>query len=453
MDVDCKLIDTGMKLFIKDKPYEVEYPRKIWDKFPKDHKKILVNNYAFLKSLHLPYMLKNIENINYKTNYPIFKNSIFHAMLNHLPFCADVDSVSIENSIKEFLNITHKFDNYDLTFPKFGNELKDKAIINMSFGKDSLLTFGLAIELGLNPVLVVSMDNDCSLENKYKLKIIEKFSNEFNSKIYFVNNNTGVIHRPKYWGVKHTEWGFGHLITEFCFHAIPFAFYYNANSILIGNEKGCNEYYFNKEGYKCYPVYDQSSEWMIELAKMTRYLTNNQLNVSSLIEPLNDLAIMKILHHRYPDIAKYQMSCFPDDNEYGKEHYWCEHCTKCARTYIYMLAIGVNPKKIGFRSNMLDKEYQHLFPLFGINRKTGQAMGWEISGLGRDEQLFSFYLAFKNDFRGYLIDKFKELYLTEALTKKSIFEKEYFGVHTSISIKKDIKEKIFKIFKDELKCK
>lgn len=453
MDVNCRLTDRGMTLVIEGKVYDVQYPKNVWDSVPEELKKVISNNYSFLKTIHLPYMLKTITEINYKTDYPIFKNSICSSMFKHIPFCADVDSLSVEKSIKEFSNLNFKFNDYTVNIPNFKHKLKNQAIINMSFGKDSLLTYGLAKEIGLNPILVVSLDNDCSLENQYKLKIIEKFSKEFDTKIHFVNNNTGVIHRFKNWGMPYTEWGFGHLITELCYHAIFFAIYHKANTILIGNEKGCNEYYINDQGYKCYPVYDQTSEWMIELANMTKTLTNNQLVVSSLVEPLNDLAIMKILHHRYPNIAKYQMSCFPDDNEHGKDHYWCEHCTKCARTYIYMLAINADPKKIGFQSNMLDKKSEHLYPLFGIKRDAGQAMGWELSGLGKEEQLYAFYLAYKNNYKGYLIEKFKKLFLFDAKKSISMFEKEYFGVHNSKTIQSSIKDKIYSIFNEELKWK
>ena len=95
------------------------------------------------------------------------------------------------------------------------------------------------------------------------------------------------------------------------------------------------------------------------------------MKVVSLIEPLYELAVVKILHNRYPDLGKYQMSCFPDENEYGKHHHWCGHCSKCARIYIFLKANGILPKRIGFKNDMLMLKYKHLYSLFGVEKKEG----------------------------------------------------------------------------------
>ncbi|MEM3374392.1 MAG: hypothetical protein QXE31_04175 [Candidatus Woesearchaeota archaeon] len=457
MKVDCKKTDNGLKLTIDEKDFFLVYSKDIWDNYPEYLKDIFIDNYAYLKVLHLPQMLSqnwkfsnsNLKEIEFKTSYPLFKQQIFNAHLNNLSFCADVDNVSTELQIKNFLNLKVSFANYEIKYPKEKIDLKEKVIVNMSFGKDSLLTFALAKELGLEPIPVFMLDNAVKLENEYKKELIKKFSKEFNVKVYTFENSTGVIHDYRFWKLPRTELGYGHLMTELFFDIMPIAYYEKAKYILFGDEKSCDDTYINKDGYLSYPVYDQTSFWVKEMDNMAFLLTG--MNVSSFIEPLYELAIMKILHKRYKEIGKYQMSCFPDENEYGKKHYWCEHCSKCARIYIFMLANNLDPKSIGFRTDMLVKENEHLFSCFGVEKKEGCSVGYDASGCGSEEQLYAFYLAYKNGFKGELIDKFKRELLKSVEPRAEELKKKYYGIHDSRTIPLKFKKRLYKIFEDELK--
>ncbi|MEM4397760.1 MAG: hypothetical protein QW757_04015 [Candidatus Woesearchaeota archaeon] len=471
MIIDCKKTNRGLRLIIDGKEYNLIFPEKIWKNYPEKLKDIFCDNYAYLKVLHLPQMLsqnwknksyKNLDieknfhdlkNLKFKTSYPMFKQQIFNAHLNNISFCADVDNVSTKEQLKNFLDLNVTFENYEIKnlayFDKEERkEKEEKAIVNMSFGKDSLLTFALAKELGLNPVPVFMLDNAVKLENEYKKELIKKFSKEFNTEVYIIDNQTGILHDYRTWKLPRTELGYGHLMTELLFDIMPFVYYENAKYILFGDEKSCDDTYINNEGFLSYPVYDQSSDWVKEMDNMASFFG---MKVSSFIEPLYELAIIKILHKRYPEIGKYQMSCFPDENEYGKEHYWCEHCSKCARIYIFMLANNLYPKSIGFRTDMLVKENEHLFSCFGIEKKEGCSVGYDASGCGSEEQLYAFYLAYKNGFKGELIEKFKIDLLKNVEPRANELKKKYFGIHPSKTIPLKFKEKLEKTFELELK--
>ena len=69
----------------------------------------------------------------------------------------------------------------------------------------------------------------------------------------------------------------------------------------------------------------------------------------------------------------------------------------------------------------------------------------------RDEQLFAFYLAYKNKNKGYLIDKFKKKFLKEALAREDELYNKFFKVHRAASIPTKIKRDINSIYKEELK--
>ncbi|MEM2131467.1 MAG: hypothetical protein QXR96_03005 [Candidatus Woesearchaeota archaeon] len=483
MIIDCKKTNSGLKLIIDEKEYDLIFPEKIWKNYPEKLKDIFSDNYAYLKVLHLPQMLSqnwknkfyriekkdnnlneeksysDLKNLKFKTSYPMFKQQIFNAHLNNLSFCADVDSVSTKEQLKNFLDLNVIFNDYEIkniidiekeikTDKELKKDFQEKAIVNMSFGKDSLLTFALAKELGLNPVPVFMLDNAVKLENEYKKELIKKFSKEFNTEVYTIDNQTGILHDYRTWKLPRTELGYGHLMTELLFDIMPFAYYENAKYILFGDEKSCDDTYINNEGFLSYPVYDQTSDWVKEMDNMASFIG---MKVSSFIEPLYELAIIKILHNRYKEIGKYQMSCFPDENEYGKKHYWCEHCSKCARIYIFMLANNLDPKSIGFRTDMLVKENEHLFSCFGVEKKEGCSVGYDASGCGSEEQLYAFYLAYKNGFKGELIDKFKIDLLKSVEPRANELKKKYFGIHESKTIPLKFKQKLEKIFEQELK--
>ena len=67
--------------------------------------------------------------------------------------------------------------------------------------------------------------------------------------------------------------------------------------------------------------------------------------IVSLVEPLQEIAISKILYQRYPEIAKYQTSCHTD-NVHAKNNRLCGHCSKCAWIYTFMKALNFDPKSV-----------------------------------------------------------------------------------------------------------
>lgn len=448
--ISGNILNNGVELLIGDGRFTLEFPDEVWNDYPEDLKRIFIDNYTFLKSLHLPQLLNNSSRLVFSTSYPLFKSQLYNCLLNSIPFCADVDGRSTVEELKRYLNLEFEFSDHDVKYPSYTKKLNEKAVLSMSFGKDSLLSYGLANELGLDVSPVISFDNDCLRENQYKMNILRRFSHEFGKKVWSIKNDTSIIHRHEYWDAPDTEWGVGHLITEYCLNMLPYAHHLNASYVLLGNEKSCDDFYINKEGYKSYPVYDQSSEWMLELSKMTKFLTNNQMQVVSLIEPLYELAILKILHNRYPEIGKYQMSCFPDENEYGKSHYWCEHCSKCARVFILMKANNLDPARVGFKTDMLRSEFRKIYSIFGVGKEKDYAVGYDVSGCGRDEQLYAFYLAYKNGVKGDLIELFGKNHLEEAKQREDELHRKFFGIHNSRTIPHRFLKPLHSIYREEL---
>jgi hypothetical protein len=436
---------------VDDKEYYINYPEKVWKKYPDKLKGMLLDNISYLTTMHLPLMFDKKE-INYETAKPFFESFFYKMMINNIPFTSDADSVSSIEKIKHYMNTEYHFKDKSIKVPEhkeYRQKYNEQATVNFSFGKDSLLSYAVCKEIGLNPVLVYVNDEDTAIENEYKAKSAKKFYKEFKTKVNRIDSSVQLLHDFKYFRIPRTEWGYGHLITEFSMEILPFAHYNKTKYLVFGNEKSCNDEYFNNEGIKSFPSYDQTHEWMKQLELMTKTMTNNKVHVMSVLEPINEIAIVKILHTRYKEIGKYQMSCFPDDNPGGKENAWCQDCSKCARIFVLMKANNIDPKTIGFTKNMFDKEFMHTFPIF---QRSEAMVGYDKAGTGKDEQKLAFYMSYKNGAKGYLIDKFKELYLDEMKERFDELHKKFFSVYDSITIPKEIKEKVISIYKEELKA-
>ncbi len=456
MKVNCRALEEGVELIINEKKFILGFPKEVWADYPEPLKKLFVDNYAFLKSLHLPQFL-NDDNIQFNTSYPLFKNEILNCMQNNIPFCADIDNVSTAERLKRFINLDFEFKDFEVKHNPYDLHNKradEKAVLSLSFGKESLLSFALAKELGLEPSPVTSYDDNVPIQNEYKKDIACKFSEEHNTKIWQINNGVSGIHDYEYWNIPKTEWGYGQLITEYFFNMLPVVHLLNSRYVLLGNEKSCDGFYFNREGYISYPVYDQTSQWLIELNKIAKLMISNQAGVVSLVEPIYELAIIKLLHKRYPEIGKYLMSCIPDNSSHDKPDLWCGHCSKCARVFIFLKANNIDPSKVGFKTDMLSSKHEHLFSFFRskneCKNEDDYLFGYDTLGMGKDELIHSFYLAYKNGSRGYLINKFKKNYLNEAKEKEEEFNKKFFGIHSSKTIPHKLIRPLHSIFEEEL---
>ena len=108
------------------------------------------------------------------------------------------------------------------------------------------------------------------------------------------------------------------------------------------------------------------------------------------------------------------MSCFSEEE--ARKRRWCGVCEKCARIYIFLKALDISPERVGFYQNdMLSLKKKNLYVIFNGENDSSSYGG---SGLGKDEQLLAFYLAYKNGVKGQLIDLFKKNYLKEVEEKK-----------------------------------
>ena len=440
--------NSGLAINFKGEDYHLKYNEKVWEDLPESIKKIFIDNYLFLKSVHLPLIL-NVDKIRLNTSSPLLKSFFLTMQFMDIPSSSYSDKILPNEYFKRFFNCEYKFKNNGIKHPTRNFSLNENSsIISFTFGKDSLLTLSLLKELNFESIPVWVEEKGAPIENKFKKKLINNFKNEFDIKIERIYNETMLLHNYHHLGISEERlYSLSHLLTEYAFLMIPYIYNYRSKYIFFGNEQSCNISFISDSGFKCYPVYDQSVEWMSEINKMMNILLKNKFHVSSIVEPLHDLAIVKILYRRYPEFAKYQYSCFPDETAINNFKRWCCYCSKCARLYIIFKALNINTKKVGFKNGMLSRNHKPYYSIFGVNVDDN---AYDVSGVGRDEQLLAFYLAYKNKVKGELIEEFKKRFLHEAKEREDELIKKFFTVHRSITLPKKIKRNVMPIFKEEL---
>ena len=423
------------------------YPQKIWQSY--DQKEKLTRNLSYLLTLPFP-LVANFQKVRYNTEKPELKKQFQKLMLKDLPSSTfEYKKQDPEQLKKQFLSLKTIFSEQNLKKqqlkpkqqPKPKKSTISKPILLLSFGKDSLLSLAISKEIGLDPISIYVNDTISPTENKLK---IETFKNLQNEKIithrHIITNSIEKLNDFETWNRQEMTFNYAHMVTSFYFLALPFTNFYNSKYLMTGNEQNM-DFYLTQNNKKLYPVYDQSMEWTKEQDKMLKTFQKN-LTSFSIIRPITDLAILKILYSRYPKIAKHQISCYGLDASRRKR--WCQDCFACTGTSLFLTALGINPKLVGLKK-LFSKKHKKLYSLFDPRE-----MDVYDAICSRDQELLTMLMALRKGNKGYVLDLFKKHHLKEALAREDEIRKKYFKIYSS-RIPQKIKPKVISIYKEELK--
>ncbi|MBW2989393.1 hypothetical protein KY358_03685 [Candidatus Woesearchaeota archaeon] len=447
MEIVTKVKENGLSCNI-GKDYLLNYPDGIWDILSERSKSILADNIAYLKVASYASLLK--EKFSFSTAHPLLRAFFDRCAELDLPRMAFEDSVSASSLKKRFQKAEFSFSrgcSGSLADEKgsFESCPDEGAVLSFSLGKDSLLSYALAKEIGI-PMDLVFFEDMNEEELIQKKKLISSFQEEFRENIHFVRDGLDDIHlNPKINRTGSSGIYGSNAMSGYMMMLLPFASAGKKSRIIFGNEQNFNDHFTDMEGFMAYPSYEQSAKCMLDQNKALDDLTGGKVQLNSLIEPLYNIAEVKVLFRRYPQAAKYQMSCSLAESEDEGER-WCYKCPMCAKSFLYLKANGIDPSIIRFNRDLFSKEHEHLYPLFNKEPKRV----YEKPKAVRDEQLFAFYLAFKLGCKGHLIDKFKRLFLGEAKEREDHLYDRFFTAHDAVSIRGNIKEKVTSIFDEEL---
>ncbi len=435
-------IDNGISAEFKGKTFLLEYSQDVWKNYPS--KDTLLDNLAHLLTINTP-LVAGAKKLKYNTARPTFKPFFNEVVRNSLPHAVEDYEISTQEIMRKFSEIKYEFSSKnEKSFLKNDLDFQNRSVNVLSFGKDSMTSLAVCDEIGLNPIAVYINDTVSPTENEVKIRNAKIFSKNFGIKVFVVRNELENLNDFEFWGKDETCIGYTHMLTGFCFISLPFVNEFKAKYVVVGNQQDMNFGFENKDGFQTYPSFDQTSEWMLKQNEMICEATGNRTNVISVIEPLTNIALTKILHNRYGEFGKYQVSC--DCLDASDEERWCHNCSKCARTIVFMKAFGFDIKRIGMRNLLLDRKNKKLFSLF--NGKEIDC--YEKSKEARDQQLLAFLLACENGERGELIEDFKKEFMDEAKEREDELRNKFFSIHKPKTIPKHINKKVNSIYKEEL---
>jgi hypothetical protein len=225
-----------------------------------------------------------------------------------------------------------------------------------SGGKDSLVSLGLLREAGLeaHPLFINESGNHwLTALNAYRylaeqhLGTSRVWTNSDRVFAWFVRHLPCV--RPDFLDVRADEYPIRlWTVAVFLFGALPLLRARGIGRLVIGDEFDTTRRATHR-GISHYDgLYDQS--FYFDRA-LSRYFHRKGWGVQqfSVLRPLSELFIQKMLAARYPDLLVHQVSCHAAHVEADGRVHPCGRCEKCRRIVGMLVAEGVDPALCGYR--------------------------------------------------------------------------------------------------------
>jgi creatinine amidohydrolase/Fe(II)-dependent formamide hydrolase-like protein len=229
-----------------------------------------------------------------------------------------------------------------------------------SGGKESLLSHALVSEIGAeaHPIFV----NESGRHWFTALNAYRHFVSDVpNTSRVWTNSdrlfNWMLRHlsfiRPDFQSVRSDEYPIRlWTVAVFLFGILPLVRKRGLGRVVIGDEFDTTRRVFH-QGIAHYDgLYDQSRFFD---ARLTRYYQKKQWSVSqfSILRPLSELLIERILVERYPELQRLQTSCHAASVE-GERVRPCGRCEKCRRVVGMLKAVGADPQRCGYTAQQIE---------------------------------------------------------------------------------------------------
>jgi creatinine amidohydrolase/Fe(II)-dependent formamide hydrolase-like protein len=159
-------------------------------------------------------------------------------------------------------------------------------------------------------------------------------------------------------------------VAVFVFGALPVLRKRGIGRLLIGDEHDTTTRVTHRGITHYNALFDQSRYFDDEL---TRYFQRKDWGVSqfSILRPLSELLVEKVLAERYPDLLRHQMSCHATHIEKDAVRP-CGRCEKCRRIVGMLKALDADPAQCGYTREQVAQCLEAL-PLKGVHQEQAGA--------------------------------------------------------------------------------
>jgi creatinine amidohydrolase/Fe(II)-dependent formamide hydrolase-like protein len=237
---------------------------------------------------------------------------------------------------------------------------RDKHCVLSSGGKDSLLSYGLLNEIGreVHPIFV----NESGRHWFTALNAYRHFKDNVpNTARVWVNSDrlfSWMLQRmpfirKDFAALRSDEYPIRlWTVAVFLFGVLPLMRKRGISRLLIGDEFDTSV----RKVHHGIPHYDGLFDQSIFFDQsITNYFMRKGWTFSqfSILRPLSELLIEKILALRYPQLQQHQTSCHAAHKE-DDRIYPCGKCEKCRRIVSMLLALDVDPARCGYRASQVE---------------------------------------------------------------------------------------------------
>lgn len=230
-----------------------------------------------------------------------------------------------------------------------------------SGGKDSMLSFGLIQELGyeIHPIFInesgrhwLTAYNAYHYYKKNILHTARVWTNSDQLFNWFVRLMPFI--RKDFQNVRSDEYPIRlWTVAVFLFGALPLIRKRGIGRVLIGDEYDTSTRLSFKGITHYNGLFDQSRYFDNALSRY--YLQKGwAINQLSILRPLSELLIEKILTERYPELQKHQISCHAAHKEEDRVRP-CGKCEKCRRIVSMLKAIDADPRQCGYSTAQIER--------------------------------------------------------------------------------------------------
>lgn len=228
-----------------------------------------------------------------------------------------------------------------------------------SGGKDSLVGFGLLRETGceVHPIYI-------NESGRHWFTALNAY-NYFKKNIPFTGRVWCNCDRVFNWMLRHMPFirkDFQRIradeypirlwtVAVFLFGALPLMRKKGVGRLVIGDEYDTTRMETFRGIAHYDGLYDQSRFFDIQ---MSRYFSDKGWNIRqfSILRPLSDFLILKVLVKRYPELQAFQVSCHAGHKEGDRVHP-CGRCEKCRRIVGMLSALGADHQHCGYHPGMV----------------------------------------------------------------------------------------------------
>jgi hypothetical protein len=363
VQVSTEIDDVGFSLALsgawQSPSYHLRFPEEVWQGFLA--KEALVRELAYVLTMAPP-LIAGSPAVWYDRPSPQFfdiYNSCFEQAIPNL-----VENIPSESSDE----ILTRFRTTNRNFPKAGHGTKlplpekwhhQRIILPFSFGKDSLLSLATLTQLGFE-VIPVAIDERVLPRCVALRKKLQPQLSTLGFEVREVINEIQLLSDYQVWELPETRLHQVHVHFVYLLAMLPFVFFYKAPWIVFNNELHNSLDYQHREGYLLPRMVMQSSSTLTKFKKILAAMSGGQIRLANLLAGLGDFAIHWILHDTFSEYGDLRLSCHMEMCEHER---WCHDCSRCARAFLFFLAMGTDPFAHGFIESMTTKDKAHHFAL------------------------------------------------------------------------------------------